>query len=45
MDNKKLLYVGIGFSVIVGIWAGLALYYKNDKITPDCCEDDECKKD
>lgn len=39
--DKKLYYTGIGLSIIVGIWVGIALYKRNDRIMPD---DDEQKE-
>ncbi len=43
--DKRLFYANVTLCVIAVTWIGVALYYRNDKITPDCCEDDECKKD
>lgn len=42
--DKRLLYVEITLCTIAVIWVGVAMYYKNDQIKPDCCDDDECKK-
>ena len=43
--DKRLLYVELTLCAIVVVWVGVAMYYRNDQIKPDCYDDDESKKD